>query len=120
MNKYWRKIIEIKYITDGPTPRSYWIVPDLLAAGAYPGKQGSGTKNVIPEVLEQLLESGINTFINLTEDLGGGDKLELYDPFLPSSCIVERFPVKDVVIAVELIDEEVNVVVQHVRRLITN
>ena len=76
-------MIKIKYITDGPTPRSYWIVPDLLAAGAYPGKQGSGTKNVIPEVLEQLLESGINTFINLTEDLGGGDKLELYDPFLP-------------------------------------
>jgi|TARA_B100002052_G_scaffold59532_2_gene52505 hypothetical protein len=96
VDKYWREIIEIKYIADGPTPRSYWVIPDLLAAGAYPGKQGSGTKNVIPEVLEQLLESGINTFINLTEDLGGGDKLELYDPFLPSSCIVDRFPVKDV------------------------
>ena len=46
--------------------------------------------------MEQLLESGINTFINLTEDLSGGDKLELYDPFLPSSCIIDRFPVKDV------------------------
>ena len=63
----------IKYEKDGPTtPRSYWIIPDVMAAGAYPGKLGSGTTNVRPEVLQQLLDAGINTFINLTEDEPGG------------------------------------------------
>ena len=88
----------MKYVKDGPTLRSYWVIPDQLAAGAYPGKQGSGTINVIPEVLEKLLESGVDVFINLTEDeLGGGDDfLEKYDPFLPDNCMIERFPIVDV------------------------
>ena len=92
------RINEIKYAKDGPTPRSYWVIPDQLAAGAYPGKQGSGTINVIPDVLEKLLESGVDAFINLTEDLpgGGDDMLELYDPFLPENCVINRFPILDV------------------------
>ena len=92
------RINEIKYVKDGPTPRSYWIIPDQLTAGAYPGKQGSGTINVILEVLEKLLESGVDTFINHTEDLpgGGDDKMELYEPFLPKDCVINRFPILDV------------------------
>ena len=94
---------QIKYQKDGPTLRSYWIIPDQLAAGAYPGKIGSGTINVRPEVLEQLLDSGVDTFINLTEDEpGGGDEfLEMYDPFLTGHCIVDRFPIVDVNIPTE-------------------
>ena len=88
----------IRYEADGPTPRSYWIIPKRLAAGAYPGKLGSGTTQVRPEVLQQLLDSGIDTFINLTEDEpGGGDSfLEMYDPLLTDNCIVDRFPIVDV------------------------
>ena len=54
-----------------------------MTAGAYPRKKGSGTINVRPEVLQQLLDSGVNTFINLTEDeyRGGDSFLEMYDPF---------------------------------------
>ena len=93
----------IKYEKDGPTPRSYWIIPDVMAAGAYPGKLGSGTTKVRPEVLQQLLDAGINTFINLTEDEpGGGDEfLEKYDSFLSDNCIVNRFPIVDVSIPSE-------------------
>ena len=94
---------QIKYQKDGPTDRSYWIIPDKLTAGAYPGKKGSGTINMRPEVLQQLLDSGGDTFINLTEDEpGGGDEfLEMYDPFLTDHCIVDRFPIVDVNIPTE-------------------
>ena len=52
----------------GPTRRSYWVVEGRLAAGAYPGKAGRGDREHVPEVLEQLLHAGINTFVNLTQD----------------------------------------------------
>ena len=94
---------QIKYQKDGPTKRSYWIIPDEFAAGAYPGKEGKGSINVNKEVLQRLLDFGIDTFINLTEDeTGGGDSfLEMYDPFLPDHCIVDRYPILDVSIPTE-------------------
>ena len=52
----------------GPTERSYWVVDGRLAAGAYPGKAGRGSSEQVPEVLEELLEAGIDTFVNLTQD----------------------------------------------------
>ena len=52
----------------GPTERSYWVVDGRLAAGAYPGKAGRGSLEQVPEVLEKLLEAGIDTFVNLTQD----------------------------------------------------
>ncbi len=52
----------------GPTRRSYWVVEGRLAAGAYPGKAGRGDREHVPEVLEQLLNAGIDTFVNLTQD----------------------------------------------------
>ena len=55
-----------------------------------------------PEVLQQLLDSGVNTFINLTEDeLGVGTHFLDYDPFLPDHCIVDRYPIVDVSIPTE-------------------
>ncbi len=52
----------------GPTRRSYWVVEGRLAAGAYPGKAGRGDREHVPEVLQELLDAGIDTFVNLTQD----------------------------------------------------
>ena len=44
----------------------------------------------------------VDTFINLTEDEPGeGSFLEMYDPFLPDHCIVDRYPIVDVNIPTE-------------------
>jgi len=56
----------------GPTGRSYWIVEGRFAAGAYPGKPGRRELNQIPEVTVKVLEAGIDTFVNLTQDYPGG------------------------------------------------
>jgi len=52
----------------GPTQRSYWVIDGRLAAGAYPGKAGRGPLERVPEVLQQLLDAGVDTFVNLTQD----------------------------------------------------
>jgi len=49
----------------GPTDDSYWVLPGRLAAGAYPGSRyfdEQTSKN-----LSQLLASGVNLFVNLTQ-----------------------------------------------------
>ena len=68
----------------GPTVRSYWILEDRFAAGAYPGKKHSGAHELAPEAVKQLENCRIEVFINLTQDYPGGtDKhLDRYDQFL--------------------------------------
>lgn len=59
----------------GPTDRSYWVVPGRFAAGAYPNPDPRNDK------VGQLLDAGINLFVNLTQDYPGGtdSKMNRYD-----------------------------------------
>ena len=80
----------------GPTPRSYWVVEGRLIAGAYPGKKMSGETGGRPEVTQQLLDAGVDMFVNLTEDLpGGGDRLSRYDRHVEDLADIVRLPITD-------------------------
>ena len=83
---------------NGPTNRSYWILQGKFAAGAYPGKEHSGIHELDAENIKALEKSGIEVFINLTQDYEGGTDahLDRYDAFLSPNAIVERFPIPDV------------------------
>ena len=78
----------------GPTSRSYWVVEGRLAAGAYPGKKGREELDQIPEVTVKVLEAGIDTFVNLTQDCTIED-LSHYDADVGQEATVERFPIVD-------------------------
>lgn len=76
----------------GPTDRSYWVVPGRLAAGAYPNPVGPASK------LDQLIEAGINLFVNLTQDYPGGTDAHMnrYDiPATDRHAIVVRRQIPD-------------------------
>ena len=79
----------------GPTSRSYWIVEGRFAAGAYPGKKGREELDQIPEVTVKVLEAGIDTFVNLTQDCTIED-LSHYDADVGQEATVERFPIVDI------------------------
>ena len=49
----------------GPTERSYWVVDQRLAAGAYPFHPDWVPGDPTPENLERLLDVGIDAFLNL-------------------------------------------------------
>ena len=57
---------------NGPTNRSYWILEGKFAAGAYPGKEHSGIHELDAENIKALENSGIEVFVNLTQDYEGG------------------------------------------------
>ena len=59
----------------GPTDRSYWVIPGRFAAGAYPNPDPRNDK------VGQLLDAGVNLFVNLTQDYPGGtdSKMNRYD-----------------------------------------
>jgi len=83
---------------NGPTNRSYWILEGKFAAGAYPGKEHSGIHELDAENIKALENSGIEVFINLTQDYEGGTDahLDRYDAFLSPNAVIERFPIPDV------------------------
>lgn len=87
----------------GPTHRSYWVVEGRFAAGAYPGKRGRRELERVPEVIEQLLDAGIDRFVNLTQDHPGGtdEHLNHYDSDVRHAAEVARFPIRDVYIPTE-------------------
>lgn len=58
-----------------PIPNSYWVVPGRLLAGEYPG---AATTDAAAKKLRDLLDSGVDQFINLTETQEG---LEPYADF---------------------------------------
>jgi hypothetical protein len=84
-----------------PSPRSYWVVPAWLLAGAYPSTPDAGPERT--ERVSALFRAGIRTFVNLVEE----DERAWGKPFAPyvgdldaiasavlrASCI--RFPVPD-------------------------
>ena len=84
----------------GPTGRSYWVVENRFAAGAYPGKKGRRELERVPEVVEQLLDAGIDRFVNLTQDYPGGTDGHLthYDSDVEPLAEVGRFAIRDVYI----------------------
>ena len=47
-----------------PIPDSYWVAPQVLLAGEYPGAR---TEEEAREKLEALLDAGIRSFLDLTE-----------------------------------------------------
>jgi ADP-ribosylglycohydrolase len=100
----------------GPTVRSYWILEDRFAAGAYPGKKHSGAHELAPEAIQQLENCGIEVFINLTQDYSGGtdQHLDRYDQFLSPNAIIERFPIPDVSVPpTELMEEILECIDNH-------
>ena len=82
----------------GPTRRSFWVIEDRLAGGAYPGKKGRHDDPDNPKAVRDLLFAGIDVFINLTQDFPGGtdEHLKHYDLGADGKAIVERHPIVDV------------------------
>ena len=82
----------------GPTRRSFWVVQDRLAGGAYPGKKGRHDDPDNPKAVQDLLAAGIDVFINLTQDFPGGtdEHLNHYDLGAEGKAVIERYPIIDV------------------------
>ena len=83
---------------DGPTWRSYWVVENRFAAGAYPGKKGYQDDRDNPKALALLMKSGIDVVVNLTQDYPGGTDGHLYhyDAGAKNKALIQRFPIVDV------------------------
>ncbi|MED5394090.1 MAG: hypothetical protein VYA26_06530 [Actinomycetota bacterium] len=65
---------------DGPTVISSWVVYGRLAMGYYPGMiryPEMIRPKAAPETLDELLDSGIDQFVNLTQDSEGGTDAHL-------------------------------------------
>lgn len=76
-----------------PLPNSYWVVPGRLLAGEYPSER---TEETTRERLRQLLDAGIDCFIDLTEP----GELDAYEDRLPgpysrNAVIYLRKPIRD-------------------------
>jgi ADP-ribosylglycohydrolase len=77
-----------RVIPPHPITYSYEVEPGLLYAGEYPVEQDfTATKKKIRE----LLDFGINAFIDLTEM----DECEPYEPLLPDDVVYFHFPIED-------------------------
>ncbi len=101
-------------------PFSYWVIPDKLAAGEYPGNQyslrgyttvmtlvhsfrgfiksGGNFWNSTDNKINSLIESGIRSFVDLTEDNerpSYRSKLHKIRRENSISCNYKRFPIKD-------------------------
>lgn len=81
----------------GPTRRSYWVKHENLSAGAYPGDASWKDGDAVPTVVSELLASGVEVFVNLTEDKQGGSDAHLtpYDDFVTNKATVERHSITD-------------------------
>jgi ADP-ribosyl-[dinitrogen reductase] hydrolase len=71
-----------------PLGESYWVIPDRLLAGKYPGGK---TMQEIERRLGALLDAGFDSFLDLTEP----GELPPYEPYLPEDAEHLRHPVKD-------------------------
>jgi hypothetical protein len=81
-----------------PTTSSYWVVPGLLLAGAYPGDPDPDEHHI---KVQSLVSAGIRTFVNLME---GSETNYVGEPFVPYqdlaaklcpdvTCV--RYPIRD-------------------------
>jgi len=71
-----------------PIAESYWVVPDRLLAGRYPG--GKNEKDMMRR-LGLLLDAGIDAFIDLTET----GELPPYEGYLPANVRYSRKSIPD-------------------------
>jgi ADP-ribosyl-[dinitrogen reductase] hydrolase len=71
-----------------PVAESYWVIPDRLLAGRYPG--GKNPKDTERRIAA-LIEAGFDTFIDLTE----AGELPPYDIYLPGRVQHVRKPIPD-------------------------
>ena len=81
-----------------PTSSSYWVVPGLLLAGAYPGAKDAEERRA---KIQALLDAGIHTFINLMEEDEtnyDGQRFAPYDDLAREFCpdvACHRYPIVD-------------------------
>src|SRR5258706_915359 len=54
-----------EFTLDRPLPNTYWVIPGRLLAGEYPG---AADDTEARRRLARLLEAGVNSFVDLTED----------------------------------------------------
>jgi ADP-ribosylglycohydrolase len=73
-----------------PLPNSYWVIPGKFLAGEHP-QRGAKRAAKLRERLQQLLNSGINSFIDLTQSL----EFASYAPQLPAGVEYFRCPILD-------------------------
>lgn len=82
-----------------PTSRSYWVVPQRLLAGAYPGDPNPEEARV---KIKRLLDAGVRSFINLQQSLElgrDGKPFACYREAVAAFCpeaVCQRFPIRDV------------------------
>lgn len=63
-----------------PTERCYWVVPDKLLAGSYPGHPDSALQL---QRLEAMYAAGVRTFLNLMEADETDKDQNPFNPYLP-------------------------------------
>jgi hypothetical protein len=80
--------VNIRLPMDRPLLNTYWVLPERLLAGEYPG---GSTEPETQLRLEKLRKSGIDSFVDLTE-LG---ELLPYQQFLPKDVDYLRSPIVD-------------------------
>jgi Dual specificity phosphatase, catalytic domain len=71
-----------------PLPNSYWVVPDRVLAGEYPGAMDEATARTR---LARLQEAGIDSFVDLTEE----HELPPYRHLLPTGAEYLRCAIAD-------------------------
>jgi ADP-ribosylglycohydrolase len=71
-----------------PLAESYWVIPDRLLAGKYPG--GKTVKDT-ERLVGTFVAAGFDTFIDLTE----AGELPPYDIYLPANVAYLRKPIPD-------------------------
>lgn len=81
-----------------PTTSSYWIVPGLLLAGAYPGHPEPDEHRA---KVQALVNAGIRTFVNLMEEDEKDGRGKPFVPYRGLACELcsqvesARYPIKD-------------------------
>jgi ADP-ribosylglycohydrolase len=80
---------------DRPLVNSYWIVPGRLLAGEHPSE---GDDDDTRLRVRRLLDVGIDSFLDLTHP---GERPE-YQSLLPRQVLVERFPIRDMTVPVNV------------------
>jgi Protein-tyrosine phosphatase len=75
-------------LKDRPLPNSYWVVPDRVLAGEYPG---APDETEARGRLGRLRQAGIDSFVDLTED----GELPPYRHLLPQDSEYRRYAIVD-------------------------
>jgi len=71
-----------------PVAEAYWVIPDRLLAGKFPGGKTAGD---VDRVLGELLRAGFDAFVDLTMP----GELPPYEPYLPENALYFSRPIPD-------------------------